>query len=123
MRVSDNRENTRELCNFHRHALRVASGHKDFAAGVLPADSADCGTRILFRGSSHCAGIQDNVTGVVPTGRPVYARCQKLLFYGGAVGLRGTATEIFYVKTRHRTILADEHSRRFAAGSSRASRI
>ena len=92
--------------DFGGRALSITPGHNDFAAGILPANPPDSGTGVLFRGSSNRAGVQDYVAGNIAIGRPIQPQRPKLLLNGSTVGLGGPATEIFYVKAGHGTILA-----------------
>ena len=89
-----------------RRPLRVAAGNYYFASGILAAYPADGGASVLLGGSCYSTGIKHHKARALGMFGPSEAPFAKLLLYGRTVRLSGSATEIFYVKTWHFTILA-----------------
>ena len=57
-------------------------------------------------GGGYCAGVEDDDGGRCGIGGRGAATVEELAFEGGAVGLGGTAAEVFYVVGGHLVMLA-----------------
>jgi hypothetical protein len=95
--------------NFGGGALGIAARHNDFAVRVLPANAPNSSPGVLFGRRGYCAGVQNDVLGPARGVSPLHPMVPELPFNRGAVRLSGAATEIFYVKAGHATILAYIH--------------
>src|ERR1700747_1313415 len=98
VRITHNQGNTRESRDFLRSPLRVTSGNHDSALGIFPLDAANGRPRVRLGGSGHRAGVQNHNAGLTSGCGPNEPLLAELLLDGGAVGLGGAASEIFYVK-------------------------
>jgi hypothetical protein len=94
-----------------RRALGVAPGNYYFASGVLATYTAYCRSRVLLRGSCYSTSIKHYKSRTSGVFCPPQTLFPELLFNSGSVRLGGAATEIFYVKAGHGTILAYVHLR------------
>src|SRR5579864_5548318 len=109
VRVANDTGDPRQSRNLLRRPLRVTSGNHDFAARILAPDAPDGRTSVLFGGGSNRTGVKNQpfsgrwVTSAFQTSFP------ELLLDGRTIGLSRSATEIFYVKACHGTILAYIH--------------
>lgn len=106
VRVADDERHAGEVGNFLRGALGIAAGNYYLAFGIFPADSANRGTSVLFSGSRYSTGIKHHEPRPVGVVGLVDSELPKLLLNRGSIGLCCAATEIFYVKAGHGTILA-----------------
>ena len=109
VRVPDYEINSCKRCDLLRRSLRVAAGNDYPGSGIPATQAADGGTRVLFGSSGDTTGIQHDKLCFLRAISRFHAVFLELALYSGAVSLRGAATEIFYVKTWHRTILAHAH--------------
>ena len=91
--------------NFFRGALGIAAGYNDSCFGILPADSPDGGASILIRACRNGAGVQNYDRRLLWVRGAGETLLFELAFKGGAVGLRGAATEVFYVISGHISIV------------------
>ena len=106
VRVPYNQGNTWQGRHFAGRPLRIASGNYYFASRVLAPDAPDCRPRILFGGSRYRTGIKDDKPRLTAFRGTIQPLLPKLSLDGSSVGLGSPASEIFYVKAGHRTILA-----------------
>ncbi len=100
--VADHGGDTGQGGNFFGSALGVASGDDDFCQRVLALHAADGGAGVLVGGIGYGTGIQYDEVGLRSRGAGEAAGFE-LAFEGGAVGLRGAASEVFYVVGGHGT--------------------
>src|SRR5690349_16170382 len=94
--VADNEIDSRQSGDFFRGALRVTSCDNDSGFRILAADSADRGAGVLIGARSHGAGVEDYDGSVRRTGGARESALFELPFEGGAIGLSGSAAEVFY---------------------------
>ena len=106
MRVADDKVDARQSCDLFRSALRVTAGDDDSGFRILPADSANRGAGVLIGACCYGAGVQDYNGGLRRTRGADEPTLFELPFEGGAIGLGGAATEVFYKESGHMSILA-----------------
>jgi len=92
--------------NLFGSTLRIASGHHNLRFGILPPNPPDGRPRILIRRCRHGAGIKDDDRSQRRHRGARKATLLELAFESGSVGLRGAASEVFYVVSRHVSMLA-----------------
>jgi len=114
--VADDVGDAGECGEFFRDALGVAAGDDDAGSGVVSMKFANSVAGLGVGRRSDCAGIKDDdVGGFGATGQRA-ATFQKLSLDGCAVGLGGTAAELFDVEGGHEEIV---YRQRFSVDSSR----
>ena len=106
MRVTDDLAHARKRSYFLRRALRITAGHDDPAIGILAANASNGRPGILVGSRGDGTGIQNYDLGFERPGSADRAVVAKLPLDRGAVCLGGTASEVFYVKAGHGSILA-----------------
>ena len=105
VRVADDGCDAGKRRNFFRSALRVAPGHDNSCQRILPLHAANGSPRILIRRNRNRARVQYDQIGA-RGGGSFQAAGLELAFECGTVGLRSTASEIFYVEGGHAIIVA-----------------
>lgn len=103
--VADDGGDAGQRGDFCGGTLGVASGDNDVCIRILAADAADGGAGVLIGGAGDGASIQYDDFGIGGFGAMMTARFE-LAFEGGAVGLRGAASEVLDVKRGHEIIVA-----------------
>ena len=87
--------------DFFGGALGITACNYDACFGILAADSTDCGTGILIGACRDRTGVQNYDRCPLRTRGAGQALFFELAFQGGAVGLRGAASEVFYKESGH----------------------
>ena len=82
-------------------ALRVATGDHDAHGGVGGVKLSDGIAGLGIGGGRDGAGVDDHDVGGCSRGGRATATVEQLALEGGAIGLRGTATELFDEEARH----------------------
>ena len=97
------------LREFIGRALGVAAGYENAGGGIFAADTADGGPRIVVRGRSDRAGVQDDDIGCFAGWREGKSASGDLGFERGAIGLCGAASEVLHeeLPMGHMLILAE----------------
>src|ERR1700722_18767452 len=86
--------------------MRIASRNDDSCPGILSLYPANRGAGILIRRSRNRAGIHHDHGGLRRTASANHAALLELAFERGTIRLRGTATEVLYVVSRHVSMVA-----------------
>jgi hypothetical protein len=102
---------TRKRCDLFGGTLCVTAGDNNFTKTIVSPNAADGCPCVLFGGGSYRAGIKDNPVCLSYLSSTLKSQLPKLLLNRSAVSLSSAATEIFYVKAGHRSILAYIHLR------------
>ena len=111
MGISHDVRYTGKSCDLLGGSLGVTARYNDLARPIFSPNAAEGGSCVLFGGGGNRAGIEYHPVSMGCLRRTVEPQPLKLLVNSGTVRLSGSATEIFYVKTGHRSILAYIHLR------------
>jgi hypothetical protein len=101
VRIADDQADAGQCGNLFGGALRVASCHYDLSVGILTADAADSGARILIGTCGNGAGVHHNYGSLSGSGGASHSALFELTFEGGTVRLGGAAAKIFYIVSGH----------------------
>jgi len=102
--IADHGGDAREGGDLFGGALGVASGDDNFGQRVLALHATNGGPRVLIGGGGNRTRIQDDEIGAC-RGRAVEPASLELTFESSAIGLRGPASEVFYVIGCHRIMV------------------
>ena len=106
VRVADDDADPGQGREFFGGTLGIAPRHNDAGFRILALDPANGGAGILIGCGSHSARVQNHDRSLRGRGCAGKPALLELAFEGGAIRLRGAATEVFYVKSGHVTMLA-----------------
>ena len=125
VRITNDLRNAGQGRDLAGGALSVTTRNYYLATGILAADAPDAGSGILLSRSSDSAGVKHHELCISTGPGPFESLIEELSFNCGTLSLGGAASEILYVKTGHRTILAYVHLSMydFGRGSYRAKRV
>ena len=105
MGISNYSRDPRQSGNFFRRPLGIATGDDDLTMGILTANAANRGARILVSGSGHGAGVQNDNIRCCQSSRCFQPTLDKLPLYSSAIRLCRSTAKILYVKARHSHIV------------------
>jgi len=99
--IADYPGNTREGGDFFGSALGVAAGDVEACGGVGGVKLSNGVAGLGVSGGGHGAGVENQDVGKGGFGGRSAAAVEQLALDGGAVGLRGAATELLDEESRH----------------------
>jgi len=106
VRVADDQADPCQGRDFFGSPLRIAAGHDDLCLRILPLQPADGRACILVGRRRNRARIQHHHGGMRRGRSASQTMLFELAFESGAVGLRGPASEVFYIVGRHFSMVA-----------------
>lgn len=117
VRITDDYTDSRKLRQFLWSTLRITAGDQDLCLRIVPVDATDRGTNILISGSGDSTGVENYDGRLMSHGSSVEPAFKQFVLNGSAVGLGGTAAEVFNEEAGHGAIIPAEKGRLSGCGS------